>query len=267
MKRLGQSFLVDSEIIRKIIDCAEPKQEDTVLEIGAGHGELTQPIAKIAGKVVAVEVDRKFCKNLRTKFARFENVQVVQGDFLKTDIRSIFALEGEVSGKVKVIGNLPYYITTPILMKLFREKELFSQLIIMVQREVADRMAAHPGSRTYGALSLSVSYHTEIKKVIDVPKECFRPQPEVDSALTNMRIRRKPPVLVRNEDIFFSFTRAIFGGRRKTLRNALIRAASIDREKAEKLLLSVGIDPGTRAENIGLEQFARLFNAVSRKDM
>ena len=265
MKRLGQSFLTDSEIVRKIIDCAELKQEDAVLEIGAGHGELTQPIAKIAGKIIAVEVDRKLCDNLKRKFARFENVQLVQADFLKLNIRSIFALEGEISGRVKVIGNLPYYITTPILMKLFREKELFSRLIIMVQREVADRMAAHPGSRTYGALSLAVSYHTEIEKVIDVSKECFRPQPKVDSALTNMRIRRKPPVRVRDEDLFFSFTRAVFGGRRKVLRNALIRAASVDREKAEKLLLSAGLDPGTRAENISLEQFARLFNTVSRE--
>ena len=137
-------------------------------------------------------------------------------------------------------------------------------MIVMVQREVADRMAAHPGSRTYGALSLAVSYHTEIEKVIDVSKECFRPQPKVDSALTNMRIRRKPPVRVCDEDFFFSFTRAVFGGRRKVLRNALIRATSVDREKAEKLLLSAGIDPGTRAENISLEQFARLFNTVSR---
>jgi 16S rRNA (adenine1518-N6/adenine1519-N6)-dimethyltransferase len=187
----------------------------------------------------------------------------VQGDFLKLNIRSI--LEGEISGRVRVIGNLPYYITTPILMKLFREKKLFSRLIVMVQREVADRMAAHPGSKVYGALSLSVSYHTEIEKVIDVSKECFRPQPEVDSALTNMRIRREPPVRVRDEDLFFSFTRAMFGGRRKTLRNALIRATSVDRQKAEKLLLDTGIDPGIRAENISLEQFAGLFNSVSRE--
>ena len=262
MKRLGQSFLVDSGIIRKNIDCAKLKRGHTVLEIGAGHGELTRPIAETAGNVIAVELDRKLCDTLKRKFARFDNVHVVQGDFLKLNIKSILALGGESSGRVKVIGNLPYYITTPILMKLFREKELFSRLIVMVQKEVADRMAAHPGSKVYGALSLSVSYHTEIEKVIDVSKECFRPQPEVDSALTNMRIRREPPVRVRNEDLFFSFTRAMFGGRRKTLRNALIRATSVDRQAAEKLLLDAGIDPGTRAENINLEQFARLFNIL-----
>ena len=283
LKKFGQSFLTDVKIIRKIIKSAKLEQSDTVLEIGAGHGELTFPIAKKVKKVTAIEIDRKLCQALKKKLTftcrglihqtrtgvinvaptRPGNVEVIEGDILKINLRELIASEKGISdGNIKVIGNLPYYITTPILMKLFQEKELFSQLIVMVQREVADRMISNPGSKNYGALSIAAAYHTEIEKLFAVGKESFYPQPEVDSALVRMKLRKRPPVSVHNEELFPSFIKAVFGGRRKMLRNALLRIPSLDKEKVGKLLSDACIDPKVRAENISLEQFANIFNLI-----
>ena len=263
LKKFGQSFLTDVKIIRKIIKSAKLEQSDTVLEIGAGHGELTFPIAEKVKKVIAIEIDRKLCQALKKKFTPTHpgDVEVIEGDILKIDFRELIAsVKGISDGNIKVIGNLPYYITTPILMKLFQEKELFSQLIVMVQREVAERMISNPGIKNYGALSIAIAYHTEIEKLFAVGRKSFYPQPEVDSAVLRMKLREKPPVSIHNEELFPSFIKAIFGGRRKMLRNALLRVPSLDKEKVEKLLSDAGIDSKVRAENISLEQFAHIFN-------
>ncbi len=259
-KKLGQNFLINGTIPRKIIDCARLVREDSVLEIGAGHGELTGLIAKKAGKVIAVEIDKKLCRLLNKRFSELGNVEIVEGDILKLDMREL------TSGRrTKVIGNLPYYITTPILMKLLHEKDLFSRLIIMVQKEVADRMAASPGNKSYGALSVAVCYHAKVEETIPVSKHCFYPKPEVDSCVISMSIREKPPVTVSDEESFSSFIKGIFGGRRKMLYNAISQAVSIDRREGEKMLLEMGIDPRVRPENISLNEFAQIYEELREK--
>jgi 16S rRNA (adenine1518-N6/adenine1519-N6)-dimethyltransferase len=279
LKKFGQNFLVDREIIRKIIDCAKLKREDVVLEIGAGHGELTGLIAENAGKVIAIEMDKKMCRLLNKKFSGFENVEIIGEDVLKLDIRKLISgrkispapvhrswvnPDHAHMSRIKVIGNLPYYITTPILMKLFRDKDLFSQLIIMVQKEVAERMIANPGGKTYGALSVSMCYHTEVEKTIPVSKDSFYPKPKVDSCLISMSIRRCAPVRIADEELFFSFVKGIFGGRRKFLYNAVSRAVSLDKGEMEKLLLNMGINPKVRPENISLKEFADIFESIEK---
>ena len=263
LKKFGQSFLTDRNIIRKIISHAKLGRSDTAFEIGAGHGELTFPIAEKVKKVIAIEIDRNLCQILKEKITSFKNVELVEGDILKINIRQLIIGDKELSdGSTKVIGNLPYYITTPILMKLFQEKNLFSQLIVMVQREVAERMIANPGTKNYGALSIAVAYHTEVEKLFTVGKKAFYPESKVDSAVVRMKIRKEPPVRVHNEKLFSSFIKAIFGGRRKMLHNALLRISCLDKEKVEELLSDADIDPRTRAENISLAEFARIFNLI-----
>ncbi len=264
LKKFAQNFLIDGRIGQKIIDCARLEEEDSVLEIGAGHGELTGLIADKAGKVIAIEMDKKLCRLLNKKFSKFENVEIVEGDILKQDMRKLTCGGKKLtSGKrTKVIGNLPYYITTPILMKLFDEKDLFSQLIIMVQREVADRMSADPGSKTYGALSVAVCYHAKVKEVIPVSRRSFYPEPEVDSCLISMNIRKVPPVTVSDEKSFFSFIKGTFSERRKMLYNAIPRAVPIGKKEAEEMLLRIGIDPKVRPEKLSLNEFARIFDML-----
>lgn len=258
LKRFGQNFITDESVIRKITNCAKLKREDTVLEIGAGHGELTGLIAENAGKVIAIEIDRGLCRLLNKKFSEFRNVEIIEGDILKLDIGRL------VSGKkMKVIGNLPYYMTTPILMKLFGEKDFISHIIIMVQKEVGERMAANPGGKTYGALSVSVSYHTKIEKVIPVSKHCFHPEPKVDSCLISMSIPSHAPVKISGEELFFGFIKEIFGGRRKMLYNTFSKVTSLEKKQAEKLLLGIGIDPRARPEKISLQEFANIFNSIA----
>ncbi len=261
--RLGQHFLADKTIVKKIVHLACLKPGDTVIEIGGGHGELTQPIAEKRGiKVITIEKDIGLCKNLRKKFNGFRNITVIENDFLKTDIRALVNEELANPRRIKVIGNLPYYITTPILMKLFSEKDLFSKLVITVQREVADRMAAAPGNKTYGALSLAVQYHAEVEDLVPVGKEAFRPQPEVNSAIVSLRLRSKPPVRVADEKSFFIFTRKAFSQRRKMLRNTLMRITCLEKTEVIKLLSAININPESRPENISLKQFAELFSLI-----
>ncbi len=238
-----------------------------MLEIGAGHGELTGLIAENAGKVIAVEMDKKLCRLLHKKFYEFKNVEIIEGDILKLDIRKL-TWGGKINpncartSRLKVVGNLPYYITTPILMKLFKEKDLVSHLIIMVQKEVAERMIANPGSKNCGALSVSVHYHAKVEEVFPVSKHSFYPRPKVDSCLMSMSMRRCAPVSVSDEELFFSFIKGIFGGRRKMLYNTISRVVSIDKKEVEKLLLNIGINPKARPENISLKEFADIFDLI-----
>ncbi len=261
--RLGQHFLADKTIVKEIVNLACLKPGDTVIEIGGGHGELTKSIAEKRGiKVITIEKDIELCKNLRKKFNGSRNITVIENDFLKTDIGALVNEESANSDRIKVIGNLPYYITTPILMKLFSEKDLFSRLVITVQREVADRMAAAPGNKTYGALSLVVQYHAEVEALVPVGKEAFRPQPEVNSAIVSLRLRSKPPVKVEDEKSFFIFTRKAFSQRRKMLRNTLMKITCLKKTEVIKLLSAININPESRPENISLKQFAELFSLI-----
>jgi len=267
--KFGQNFLIDKKIIRRVINAAKLSQEDTVLEIGAGHGELTGLIAEKAEKVFAVERDNELCRSLHLKFSKSKNVELVKRDILKLDIGKLAFPEKENHtpghrNKLKIIGNLPYYITSPILMKLFRSKDYLDYITIIVQKEVSDRMAASPGSRSYSTLSLAVHYHAKIEHVFPISSNSFRPQPEVDSSLISMSIRKKAPVDLSDEESFFRFVKGIFGGRRKMLYNAISRVTPVEKKDAEKLLLKIDIDPRARPETISLNKFANIFETIKR---
>lgn len=254
-KSFGQNFLIDSHVIDKIIRAAEITPEDNVLEIGPGIGTLTQYLAESAGKVVAVEIDEKLIPVLEETLAEYDNVRVINEDILKCDIDSIFGGE-----PFKVVANLPYYITTPIIMGLLEGKSHFDSLTVMIQKEVADRMKAGPGTKDYGALSLAVQYYAEPYLAANVPPNCFMPRPNVGSAVIRLKRRPEPAVQVKDEKLLFGLIRAAFMERRKTLLNAVKNSKELDisKERVEEVLTELGIDTRIRGEALNLEQFALL---------
>ena len=254
-KSFGQNFLIDSHVIDKIIRAAEITPEDNVLEIGPGIGTLTQYLAESAGKVVAVEIDEKRIPVLEETLAEYDNVRVINEDILKCDIDSIFGGE-----PFKVVANLPYYITTPIIMGLLEGKSHFDSLTVMIQKEVADRMKAGPGTKDYGALSLAVQYYAEPYLAANVPPNCFMPRPNVGSAVIRLKRRPEPAVQVKDEKLLFGLIRAAFMERRKTLLNAVKNSKELDisKERVEEVLTELGIDTRIRGEALNLEQFALL---------
>jgi len=263
-KSLGQNFLVDSNIINKIIAGAELTDADLVVEIGPGLGALTGRIAARAGKVLAVEVDRGLLPALAEVLEGAGDIEVVQGDALKIDF-DMLAWEktggkfGRGAGKYKLMANLPYYITSPLLMHLLLNRFNISLIIVMVQLEVATRLAALPGTKAYGALSLAVQYFTEPKILFRVPRTVFFPQPDVDSAVVRLAIRPEPAVQVPSEEEFFKIIRASFGQRRKTLINSLSGSnLGVDKETCLRALKQSGIDPARRGETLSLAEFAVL---------
>ncbi len=254
-KSFGQNFLIDSHVIDKIIRAAEITPEDNVLEIGPGIGTLTQYLAESAGKVAAVEIDEKLIPVLEETLAEYDNVRVINEDILKCDIDSIFGGE-----PFKVVANLPYYITTPIIMGLLEGKSHFDSLTVMIQKEVADRMKAGPGTKDYGALSLAVQYYAEPYLAANVPPNCFMPRPNVGSAVIRLKRRPEPAVQVKDEKLLFGLIRAAFMERRKTLLNAVKNSKELDisKERVEEVLTELGIDTRIRGEALNLEQFALL---------
>ena len=242
-KKLGQNFLIDARIVQGIVDAAEVKPGDRVLEIGPGIGTLTQGLAEAGADVTAVKA--------------YDNVRIVPGDILKVNIPEIM---GEAP--FKVAANLPYYITTPILMALLERHLPITHMVTMVQKEVAERMTAKPGSRIYGALSVAVQYYTEPEIVLDVPPRSFIPAPEVMSVVVSCRVRKEPAVAVRDEKLFFRVVKAAFGQRRKTLMNAL-KGGGFQKETVRDALEQSGIDPTRRGETLTLEEFGRLADAFS----
>ena len=244
-KRLGQNFLIDAGIVRGIVAAAEVQPGDRVLEIGPGIGTLTQGLAEAGADVRAVELKG------------YANVRIIPGDILKTDIRAVM---GE--GPFKVAANLPYYITTPILLSLLEQHLPITHLVTMVQKEVAERMIAEPGSKAYGALSVAVQYYTEPAIVLDVPPRSFLPAPEVDSCVIACRVRETPAVAVRDEKCFFRVVRAAFGQRRKTLANAL-KGGGFPKEQVRDAMERAGIDPLRRGETLSLAEFAALADAFA----
>ena len=263
-KRLGQNFLIDEEVIAAIIDGSGNSGDTLALEIGPGTGALTLPLAERAGRVIAVELDGDMIEGLRIKTFGMDNVEIINADILETDIKAISEAAMKEHGlkELRIIGNLPYYITTPIIMKLLDDDIGAKSITVMMQKEVADRIAAEPGTRADGAITYRVHYRAEVTELIDVPRECFYPVPGVDSAVLRLDLRDEPPVKVRDEKLLMSVIRAGFSMRRKTLLNALASLEGYDREALSRALSAAGIDPGRRAESLTLEEFARLSDSL-----
>ena len=255
-KRLGQNFLIQDSIVQAITAAAEIQPGDRVLEIGPGIGTLTQGMAEAGAVVTAVEIDKKLPDVLAETLAGYDQVRIVCGDILKTDIPALMGKE-----PFKVVANLPYYITTPILLHLLEQRLSATRIVTMVQREVAERMIAVPGGRDYGALSVAVQYYTRPRLALAVPPRCFLPSPAVESAAVECVVRESPAVAVSNERRFFQVVRAAFGQRRKTLGNAL-RTLGISRDMIQNALKNAGINAIRRGETLSLEEFAALTETV-----
>lgn len=262
-KRFGQNFLIDTHVLEKIIKASEITKDDFVLEIGPGIGTMTQYLAEAAGQVAAVEIDNALIPILEDTLKEWNNVTVIHGDILKTDIQKL-AMEKNQGRPIKVVANLPYYITTPIIMGLFESHVPVESVTVMVQKEVADRMQTGPGSKDYGALSLAVQYYARPEIVANVPPNCFMPRPKVGSAVICLRKYEEPPVQVKNEKLMFRLIRASFNQRRKTLVNSLKNSPelSYSKEQVEQAIAECGFSQNIRGEALALEQFAALANAL-----
>ena len=259
-KKYGQNFLIDEHVVDKIINAAGIDKDTLVLEIGPGIGTLTQHLAEAANEVAAVEIDDKLIPILENTLSSYSNVRIIHGDILKQDIDAIF------NGRpFKIVANLPYYITTPIIMSLLEGRVNAQSITVMIQKEVAQRMEASPGSKAYGALSLAVQYYSEPYLAANVPPNCFMPRPKVGSAVIRLNILEKPPVSVKDEAHMFKLIRAAFNQRRKTLANAVknFEGLSYERERIEEALRTLGFDERIRGEAMTLEDFARLSDELT----
>ena len=265
-KSLGQNFITDKNIIDKIIEKSMIGKEDLVIEIGPGIGVLTAAAAEAAGKVIAVEIDRNLIPILKETLSEYDNIEIINSDVLKTDFREILEqnreIDGQKIGGIKILGNLPYYITTPIIMKILEDRVPADSITIMLQKEVADRIKAGPGTKAYGALSVAVQYYCTVAHVVNAPKEIFVPQPKVDSTVIRLDIRKEKAVRLNDEAVFFAVVKAGFGQRRKTLLNSLTGVLGLSKEEIASILEAASIDPVRRAETLSLDEFAALSNAI-----
>ncbi len=267
-KKFGQNFLIDTHVLDKIISAAHITNEDMVLEIGPGIGTMTQYLAEAAGKVIAVEIDKNLIPILSDTLSEYQNVRIINEDVLKLDLRKL--ADEENGGKaIKVVANLPYYITTPIIMGLFENQVPVESITVMVQKEVADRMQTGPGSKDYGALSLAVQYYAEPYIVANVPPNCFMPRPKVGSAVIRLTRHKEPPVEVKDEKLMFDIIRASFNQRRKTLANGLNNSDKItcSKEIITEAIEKLGKGPSVRGEALSLQEFASLSNDIFERDM
>ncbi len=264
-KKYGQNFLTDENILSSIVDAAEISNEDCVLEIGPGIGTMTQYLAESAGKVIAIEIDNNLIPILTETLSEYDNVKVINGDVLKLNLNDIIGREND-GKKIKVVANLPYYITTPIIMALFESGIPLDSITIMVQKEVADRMKVGPGTKEYGALSLAVQYYAKPEIMMKVPASSFIPAPNVDSAVIRLTKHKTPVVDILDEKFLFSIIRASFNQRRKTLANGLSAGGlGLTREDVTEALEKMSLSPTIRGEALSLEQFAQLSNILYRK--
>ena len=265
-KRFGQNFLIDAGVLEDTVEAAGLTEEDFVLEIGPGIGTLTQYLAYSAGRVCAVEIDRSLLPVLEDTLQGWNNVKVVNGDIMKMDLRRLS--EEENGGRpMKAVANLPYYITTPVIMKLLTEGAPLESITVMVQKEVAERMKAAPGTRDYGALTLAVEYYASPEIVRIVPPSSFMPRPGVDSAVVHLKLRTAPPVSVRNESLLFGVIRASFNQRRKKLTNGItnFEGFSFSKQTAEEAVAAAGLSPDVRGETLTLQQFAAVADALAER--
>lgn len=263
-KSLGQNFLIDDNVIDKILDGARLSEGDKIIEVGPGIGTLTREMGKVADKVVAIEIDKTLIPILKDTLGEFENIEVVNQDILKVDVQGLVN-EKLSGGPVKLVANLPYYITTPIVMKFLEEDIPVTDIVVMVQKEVADRMNAGPGTKDYGALSIAVQYYCDTEIVAKAPRHMFIPQPNVDSTVIGLHVREEKKYKVDSEEVFFKTVKAAFGQRRKTLLNALGTLGFLDKDEIREVLQEANIDEKRRGETLSIEEFANLANCVNKK--
>ena len=262
-KSLGQNFLIDTNVIDRILEGARVTEGDYVIEVGPGIGTLTKEMGRTAEKVVAIEIDKTLIPILEETLADFPNIEVINQDILKVDVQELVK-EKLNGGPVKLIANLPYYITTPIVMKFLEEDIPVTDIVVMVQKEVADRMNAKPNTKDYGALSVAVQYYCDTEIVAKAPRHMFMPQPNVDSTVIGLHVREEKKYNVDNEDIFFKTVKASFGQRRKTLLNSLGGLGFLSKDQIKVALQEANIDEKRRGETLSIEEFASLSNAVNR---
>lgn len=267
-KSLGQNFLIEPNVLSRIVDHAEVTDKTGVIEIGPGIGALTEQLARRAKKVVAFEIDQRLLPILKETLDPYPNVKVIHQDVLEANLQEAISENFNDCDEIMVVANLPYYVTTPIIMKLLEEKLPLKGIVVMLQKEVADRIAASPSTKEYGSLSIAVQYYTEAKTVMTVPKTVFVPQPNVDSAIIRLLVRDKPLVEVNNEEFFFQIIRAGFAQRRKTILNNLVHFLPNGKElkqKIEETLEQIKIDSRRRGETLSIEEFAVLSEALDKE--
>lgn len=262
-KSLGQNFLIDDNVIDKILDGARLSEGDKIIEVGPGIGTLTREMGKVADKVVAIEIDKTLIPILKDTLDEFENIEVVNQDILKVDVQGLVN-EKLSGGPVKLVANLPYYITTPIVMKFLEEDIPVTDIVVMVQKEVADRMNAKPSTKDYGALSVAVQYYCDTEIVAKAPRHMFVPQPNVDSIVIGLHVRDEKKYVVDNEDIFFKTVKASFGQRRKTLLNSLGGLGFLSKDEIREALQAANIDEKRRGETLSIDEFANLSNEINK---
>ena len=259
-KNLGQNFLVNDEVIEQIVEEANISSEDLIIEIGPGLGTLTSKLLEKAKKVIAIELDKKMITILKERFSLYSNLEILNEDVLKVDLQKLIQqekLDNSVK-EAKIVANLPYYITTPIIMKLLEEKLNISSITVMVQKEVAERLVATPGEKLAGAITYAVNYYAEAETIVEVPKESFIPEPAVESEVIKLTLRKAPQVDVKNEEKLFKLIKVSFMQRRKTFLNGIANSGLIEKQKLKNILKDLKIEENIRGENLSLEQFAKI---------
>ncbi|CAI9389756.1 MULTISPECIES: 16S rRNA (adenine(1518)-N(6)/adenine(1519)-N(6))-dimethyltransferase RsmA [Bacillaceae] len=264
-KSLGQNFLIDTNILRNIVNHAELTEESGAIEVGPGIGALTEQLAKRSKKVVAYEIDQRLLPILNETLEPYPHAKIIHQDILKANVKEMLETEFNDIRDIMLVANLPYYVTTPIIMKILEEKLPLRGIVVMLQKEVAERISAKPGTKEYGSLSIAIQYYTKPEVVMIVPKTVFVPQPNVDSAVIRLTIRKTPSVSVKNEDFFFQITRASFAQRRKTILNNLSSQLEGGKEKKGEIIAALeqaGIEPSRRGESLSIEEFAKLSDVL-----
>lgn len=262
-KNLGQNFLIDEDVILDSIDTANIGKEDAVLEIGPGLGTLTKYLLERAGKVICIELDNRMISILKDRFFLYKNFEIINEDVLKVDLKTLIENNKKDNIKnIKIVANLPYYITTPIIMKLLEDMLDIESITVMVQKEVADRLIAIPGNKNTGAITYTVYFYAEARSVRIVEETSFIPQPSVKSEVINLKIRKSPTVQVQNKELLFKLIKQAFMQRRKTLVNSIANSGLIQKDKLTKILQDLNIDTNTRAEKLTIEDFANIVNKI-----
>lgn len=264
-KKLGQNFLIDDNVIQATVDSAEIGKNDLVIEIGPGLGTLTKLLLEKAKSVVAIELDARMIEILNDRFNLYKNFEVINNDVLKVNLNDLIKEQNKKYNidKVKIVANLPYYITTPIIMKLLEDRLNIESITVMVQKEVAKRLTAIPGDRESGAITYSVNYYATQEEIIEVSKDSFIPAPEVDSEVIKLTLRDKPEIELKDEELFFKIIKTGFMQRRKTLINGLSNSGIVNKDKIREILVDLGIDVNIRGENLGMQEFANIANKIS----